>query len=258
MNRTEQNNKKLERQGRKVGFLLTVALHAIIFFIFVNAGFKIIYPPPAEEGILLEFEDVPEIKPIQVKPGNEPKANEAKPNEEIKLAQRSEAQEVGEKPNAGKATTIGEDGDVEKYEPPREKPIDNRALFSSADNNKDTLAAQTSEKIAEGLKAGHPQGNTNVGNVNNTPTARLKGRNSVGALPIPKYTVNKSGKVVVTIKVDQYGKVISATPGAQGTTVQDKTLWEAAKEAALKAQFNVSSTADVVQVGTITYIFKLN
>ena len=32
---------------------------------------------------------------------------------------------------------------------------------------------------------------------------------------------------------------------------------EEAKEAALKAQFNVSSTAAVVQEGTITYIFKL-
>ena len=50
---------------------------------------------------------------------------------------------------------------------------------------------------------------------------------------------------------------IGATPGVSGTTVQDKTLWEAAKEAALKAQFNVSSTAAVVQEGTITYVFKL-
>ena len=63
--------------------------------------------------------------------------------------------------------------------------------------------------------------------------------------------------MVVKIKVDQYGKVLEAVPGAQGTTVTDKTLWEAAKKAALNASFNMSSDAPAVQEGTITYIFKL-
>ena len=59
------------------------------------------------------------------------------------------------------------------------------------------------------------------------------------------------------ILVDQYGKVTNAIPGVSGTTVQDKKLWEAAKEAALKAVFNISDSAPTVQEGTITYIFKL-
>ena len=79
----------------------------------------------------------------------------------------------------------------------------------------------------------------------------------MGSLPAPDYSINKSGKVVVRIMVDQYGKVVNAIPGMSGTTVQDKTLWNAAKEAALKARFNISSTAPGVQEGTITYIFKL-
>ena len=153
---------------------------------------------------------------------------------------------------------MGDEGDVPKPEPVREKPINKRALFSVANNNKkDTLAPQTAERVSDALAAGHPDGNTRVGDTDGTPTARLQGRNTVGALPFPEYTVNKAGKVVVKILVDQYGKVIGATPGVSGTTVQDKTLWEAAKEAALKAQFNVSASADVVQEGTITYIFKL-
>ncbi len=52
----------------------------------------------------------------------------------------------------------------------------------------------------------------------------------MGTLPEPEYSVNKSGKVVVRITVDQYGSVISATPGHTGTTVQDNTLWAAAKK----------------------------
>ena len=79
----------------------------------------------------------------------------------------------------------------------------------------------------------------------------------MGSLPTPEYTVNMSGTVVVRILVDQYGSVTSATPGMTGTTVQDRTLWEASKQAALKAMFNVSSSAPASQEGTITYIFKL-
>ena len=79
----------------------------------------------------------------------------------------------------------------------------------------------------------------------------------MGNLPVPAYGVEASGKVVVRIKVDQYGKVTDAVPGAQGTTVQDATLWEAAKKAALEARFNISQSAPIIQEGTITYVFTL-
>lgn len=209
-------------------------------------------------GILLDFTEVEEEpKPIEVKAGNEPKAINANPKEEIKLVQKSEAQEVGKKPAEGVATTIGEDGDVEKPEP-KKVVIDKRALFSSVNNKKkDTLAAQTAERISDALKGGNPQGNTRVGNTDGQPSANLKGRNVMGSLPFPEYTVNNEGKVVVKIMVDQYGNVTNAIPGVAGTTVQDKQLWEAAKTAAYKAIFNVSSEAPAVQEGTITYVFKL-
>jgi hypothetical protein len=51
--------------------------------------------------------------------------------------------------------------------------------------------------------------------------------------------------------------VTEAIPGAEGTTVTDKTLWNAARSAALKAHFNQSANAPALQTGTITYIFKL-
>ena len=43
-----------------------------------------------------------------------------------------------------------------------------------------------------------------------------------------------------------------------GSTILDDDLFKAAEKAALKAQFDVSSNASASQVGTITYIFKLN
>ncbi len=256
MNRTERKHTENEKKGRKIGLAMTVTAHALLFLLFFNAGFKFVYPPPEEKGILLEFEDI-EVKPIEVKAGNEPKAKNASPKNDIRLVQKSEGQETGTNPNKGTETTIGPDGDVEKPEPTRPRPIDKRALFTSANNNTDTLAPQTADMISDALKAGHPDGNTRIGDIDGAPSARLQGRNVVGSLPFPAYTVNKAGKVVVKILVDQYGKVTNAIPGMEGTTVQDKTLWEAAKQAALKAQFNISSGAATVQEGTITYIFKL-
>ena len=59
------------------------------------------------------------------------------------------------------------------------------------------------------------------------------------------------------IWVDQYGKVQKAVPGADGTTVTDKALWTAARNAALETGFNMSANAPALQEGTITYIFNL-
>ncbi|MBQ4026194.1 MAG: energy transducer TonB, partial [Bacteroidales bacterium] len=63
--------------------------------------------------------------------------------------------------------------------------------------------------------------------------------------------------VVVKIWVDQYGKVQKAVPGADGTTVTDRALWTAARNAALETGFTMSSSAPALQEGTITYIFNL-
>ena len=263
MTRTEESNRKHERKGRKIGLSVTVAAHAALFLFFMNVALEPEYALPDEGVIILDFiqeqQPVPEPpKPIEVKAGNEPKAKVANPNNDVRLVQQSQAQHVGQKPVQAEEVTMGNEGDVAKPEPPRPKPINKRALFSAAASKKsDTLAPQTAERVSNSLAAGNPDGNTRVGDTEGVPTARLQGRNTVGALPFPEYTVNKAGKVVVQILVDQYGKVIGATPGVAGTTVQDKTLWNAAKEAALKAQFNVSATAATVQEGTITYIFKL-
>ena len=148
---------------------------------------------------------------------------------------------------------------MEVPEPPRKQEINRRALFHAARNEtvKDTLAPQSAEKVSDELKAGHARGNTLSGKTSGEPNARLKGRTVVGRLPKPAYAVQNSGTVVVDILVDRYGNVTSAVPGGTGTTVTDKTLWEAARKAALNTQFNVKADAPLQQAGTITYIFRL-
>lgn len=87
--------------------------------------------------------------------------------------------------------------------------------------------------------------------------ANVKGRRVSGSLPRPtlSYYEGAAGVVVVTVKVDQYGNVTEAIPGAEGTTLINQNLWDLARNAALKAHFNQSADSPAVQVGTITYEF---
>lgn len=248
------------RKATYAGILLTVAVHAVLLLLGFKSQLRSVDTPPAVQGMLIEFPPEEEPVPIRTAVGVEPRAEEAAPQEEVRLVQRAEAPvaaaDVTE--NTGVETTVGDEGDVEVPEPPAEKPIDRRALFSIRRSNRtDTAAVQVASEISDRLTAGHPQGNTETGSPDGRPTARLEGRTVMGNLPLPEYSVQNAGTVVVRIMVDQYGSVTNAIPGARGTTVQDATLWEAAKKAALKAKFNVSASAPAVQEGTITYVFTL-
>lgn len=249
-----------DRGANRTGIIATVSAHALLLLAAVGTCLE--YSPPSRktEGMLIEFEEPePPVKtPILTAAGVEPKADNDGIREETRLVQRSESViPLPESENTGDETEIGPDGDIPVPEPEREKQINKRALFSSSRNKKDTLAVQVAEEVTDALQAGHPKGNTAAGNTDGRPTARLEGRTVMGNLPLPAYSVEKSGTVVVRILVDQYGTVINAIPGVQGTNVQDARLWASAKEAALEAKFNTSSSAPPVQEGTITYIFTL-
>ena len=244
--------------SRTTGVVLTVSVHACLIACCFFSGFTYLDPPPPEkEQILIEFEEVEIKKPKQTWRDTSPRAEV--PSKEINLVQQSQAQNLGTKTNEAPEATIGNQGDIEVPEPPREKPIDRRALFAAADNKteKDTLAAQTAREVTDALKAGHALGNTETGETRGEPKAKLAGRTVNGTLPRPSFGVQAEGTVVVDIWVDNYGQVQKAVAGAEGTNVTDKTLWQAARKAALGAHFNMSADAPALQKGTITYIFKL-
>lgn len=255
----KQERARQEKWSRVTGICVTVAVHAAIVLSGTVTGLKYIYPPPQEESILIDFSESSTEIPKQIRTGTHPRSVTPDPAKDVKLVQASQAQHEGVRQNEAPEAVNDDFGDVETPQPPRKKEIDRRALFHAADNktDKDTLAAQTAAKVSDALKAGHAQGNTRTGETSNEPNARLSGRSVLGALPKPAFTVQNSGIVVVTIHVDQNGKVLEAMPGAQGTTVTDRALWEAAKKAAMDATFNMSEKAPAVQVGTITYKFTL-
>lgn len=90
---------------------------------------------------------------------------------------------------------------------------------------------------------------TGVGNY------QLAGRKNLNT-PKPQYRCNEEGTVVITITVNQSGRVIKAERG-RGTTNSAQCLFDQAKQAALDTKFESSESAPDTQVGKIIYNFKL-
>ena len=98
----------------------------------------------------------------------------------------------------------------------------------------------------KGNPVGH--GSDNGGN-----SWSLTGRGISGTLTQPSNNFKQEGKVLVQIRVNAAGQVVSAT--ITGGDISDKQTQQLALEAARKAKF---TEGDHDQIGTITYIFKLN
>lgn len=250
-----REREKETKASTVTGIALTVAVHVLACLLFVFTGLSYIYPPPEEQAFVIDFEEEEERpKPVPTR-GRQPQAEEIDRTKPIELTRRSESPVESEKENKTAEAKPDDHGDVEVPAPKEE--INKNALFPGMSEKDSSLAPHGAKESGEDFKAGHPKGNANSGKADGTPNAHLKGRSVLGALPKPAYSVQNEGKVVVDIWVDNYGNVQKAVAGGQGTTVTDKTLWAAARSAAMKAHFNQSASAPALQQGTITYIFKL-
>ena len=118
------------------------------------------------------------------------------------------------------------------------------SLFGQSNNNSGSSGTE-----GQSTNRGNPVGQGSSGG----NSWSLNGRSLTGKLVTPTYNGQQEGVVVVSIRVNAAGRVISATLG-QGTTISDKETQRAAINAAQQAVFSEGS-ADVV--GTITYKFKL-
>ena len=250
-----REREKEAKVSTTTGIVLTVAVHLVVLLSCAFTGLKYIYPPPEEQTFLMDFE---EDEPQQIRRqrlGRQPQAEDVDKTKPVELIQRSESPIKSDRTNKTAEAKPDDFGDVEVPAPKEE--INKNALFPGMSKKDSSLAPHGATNPSAEFKAGHPKGNTQVGKTDGAPNAHVKGRSVLGALPRPDYAVQDEGKVVVDIWVDNYGNVTKAVAGGQGTTVNNQTLWAAARSAAMKAHFNQSADAPALQQGTITYIFKL-
>ena len=118
------------------------------------------------------------------------------------------------------------------------------SLFGNTGNN-----AQTGSGSQGAGQKGNPVGHGSSGG----NSWNLSGRGIKGTLPKPANTFNQEGRVIIEIRVNAAGNVISAT--IKGGTISDKQTQQLALDAAYKAKF---TEGDHDQIGTITYNFKFN
>ena len=107
-----------------------------------------------------------------------------------------------------------------------------------------------------GTGSGYGSG-TGSGTGNGNGNYQLGNRKALNR-PKPKYICEEQGTVVVQITVDKTGHVISANPGARGTTNAARCLLDQAKIAAMDTKWEADDAAPDKQVGKIIYNFKLS
>jgi len=232
--------------------------------LFEPAPMEEIPPPPdpsageqgADDAILTQdFEEAAEVKkkepdPEQVKKDAEARIAEAKKREEAEAERKRIAQETAER--------------VRREEEQRRRDqISNRTknAFGNAGNvgESGTSEGQAGGEGNQGVETGTVGApNYGPGGGPGNGISYSLGNRGFQSLPKPEYKYQVEGKVVVEISVDRSGNVTQADAGVKGSTTLDGNLLKLARDAAMKAKFNRSDDAPLLQKGKITYIFRLN
>lgn len=131
--------------------------------------------------------------------------------------------------------------------------------YSESDGKADGGEGDDNKAGDKGKVTGDPNasGYYGIGGDGSGGNYRLGNRTALNK-EVPDYPCNEEGRVVVSISVDQSGRVIAAQAGKQGTTNSAPCLLNEAKAAALKTTFNADAKAPSKQVGEIIYNFSLS
>jgi TonB family protein len=255
-------NKKTERHIKAtVGTVLFMALvFLLLWFIRLYATM-----PEQEEGVEIAFGEVAEAGGYMAEQSEAvpmPSPQEAAPvtptsptveehittedPEALALAEAKKKQEAEQRAKEEAERKAREAAEAER------KAKEAEAIAKA--NAMGSLFGQTGNTSGSGDSQGSGQKGNPVGHGSSGGNSwSLSGRGIKGTLPQPSNDFKQEGKVVVQIRVNAAGQVVNAT--ITGGDVSDKQTQQLALEAARKAKF---TEGDHDQIGTITYIFKLN
>ena len=251
-----------QKRSQRAGWIVTGLFHVAVLVLFAFYGLTYQDPPP-EEGISLDFgyeeqgfgqTEQTATEPIPPTPSD--------PTDASAVTQDVEATDVSvdDKPKTKP---------VEKPKPTETKPLEptkpqpSNRLTSSLNKLKTTGTGSGSGTTAGGGDQGDPNGTPNGGaggsgqGTQGTGDYRL-GNRSPTSRPRPVYDCEDEGRVVVKVYVDRNGNVVSAEPGAGGSTTGSTCLFDRARQAALRTKWAADPNALETQVGTIIYRFEKN
>lgn len=171
--------------------------------------------------------------------------------EEELIRKRREAEAKAEAERVAKEKALAEQRAKEQEAIDKANQL--AALFGQAGTteggNGDNASASSSGVKGNPVGKGFGESNGNTWKVEG-------GRELKGKLPKPSSDFKESGVVVVDIMVDIAGNVVSAKAKiGGGSTITDSHTRSLAEKAAMQAKFTEGSKPEM---GTITYIFKIN
>ncbi len=256
-----------EKKAKRHGILGTILFHSILLVCCFFLGLTYYDPPPAEEGISINF-GFDETGSSNAEPKNNDNIN--KPVEEeiiekkIDVSEKIITQEIIETPIKDIETEEiiekkEKENKIEEIIEEKKPEINIKALYKGKKKENNTSKGNQKNKGDEGNIEGDKNTINHIGGgIGEDGNAYQLGGRTVEYKPKPIYQIQVEGKVVVIITVDKKGNVISAIPGAKGSTTLNKELLKRAKTAALKTKFNAKSSAPNNQQGKIIYYFNLN
>lgn len=250
--------------------LSMLMLLLILLFIYINQT-----PPFEDEGIMVSFGDMatgggydPTPQEAIAEPTTPPPTPSAPTQNDLMTQENEESLALQEqrkeerRKQAAQAELARKQREEESARREAERIARERVL---AEERRKQEAIDKANKMgglfgnnapAEGM------GNTEGSNHEGNPAGKgesggnswsLNGRNLMETIAQPSYNSNVEGRVVVSIRVNSSGQVVSAARGL-GTTISDASVLNAAIEAAKKTQFS-AGTGEVS--GSITYNFRL-
>jgi TonB family protein len=249
-----------EKKSKRKGIIGTILFHAFLLVAFLFMGLTYQDPPPAEEGISINFgfndEGFGEIEPEDTE--------EVTEIVEEEIIEEQITQSIVETPSVEKTEKKKEE--VVKKEDPKEEVIEEKkpevnkkALYPGKKKTKTTSEGEKGGDGNQGAVDGEPNAEVyEGGGIGEDGTAYQLGGRKVEFKAKPIYNIQVEGKVVVLITVDRLGNVINAIAGAKGSTTLNKQLLKRAKTAALKTKFDPKKSAPSNQQGEIIYHFSLN
>lgn len=243
-------------KGKIIGILGTVIFHLIAAIIFmllqirtlnINFGeeFTIEFLEENEDNLadMEKMIDLPSTSIEEILEGDEEMLNIARnlaSKGDIEINPEDYIDKVKEELiESGK---LGEDNYIDEWRRLREEGEQDALSYEDGDDIVEDETPDESEVMASNY-----QGPTRI-------YYYLEGRTHT-YLPIPIYKCQGSGKVVVSVMVNQKGRVEEAKIIENETTTNDECLLETAIRSAQITRFNPDINSPKSQAGTITYHF---
>jgi TonB family protein len=278
----------MEESIRSRSLIISVLIHGLIFLVLLFTVMKTSIPPFPEAGgsggVIVNIgylaEAGGEVQPMSENITTDPsleRVRQTKVEEENYATQDMEESPVTkpakeEKKNVVKTVSpqVNASNTEKKIAEPV-KTVDQRAIYKGKSNDSKSQGTGTGTGD-QGDPAGDPNSRytgksgsgTGLGQGDGEGTGSGSGKGGVsfslaGRRMVRTPQINdrsqETGKVVVDITVDKNGNVVSAIPGGRGSTTTSAYLNKLAREAAMKAKFNLSPEGADIQRGTISFVF---